>query len=307
MKVIKYLEDLPYLESGVMAIGFFDGFHVGHRKIVDLVKKMSVNKKSASVVFTFENHPLSILIPDQAPFLISSFDFKKNFLESKGVDYFIAPDFTEEFSKIKPREFLKILNSKFKKVNIVVGSDFRFGERNQGNIKTIKDYALKNQGMEVLAVEPVLYEGGQVSSSIVRKLIKDGRMDEVCLLLGRDFYVENKVVMGDRIANKIGFPTANINIPVNQIVPEYGVYTGQVELEGYRYKALIYVGRKKLNLELARPHVEAYILDFDKNIYDKNIKIFFHEWIRDPVTIKSIEQLKEQLSLDLRAMLEKNL
>jgi riboflavin kinase/FMN adenylyltransferase len=297
MEVITRWEDLPYISDGVITIGFFDGFHIGHRKIISQVRQTACHRGGKSVVFTFQNHPLTVVRPEKAPPLISPVSFKKEFLETQDVDILFIPEFTRDFSIVRPMKFLEMLDQRFGKLKMIVGTDFHFGYKNEGNIAFARSFC-ENRNCSLEVAEPVSYENYRVSSSLIRRWIGEGKMEEISLLLNRDFFIENEVVPGNRRGQKIGFPTVNVPVPPRMAVPAYGVYSGKVRWRDQIYDALIYVGQQKLEETLSKPLVEAHLLGFNGNLYDEKVRVSFSRWLREPRVFHGLEDLKAQLQSD---------
>jgi len=297
MTIINSLQDIPSISSAVVTIGFFDGFHLGHKKIIDTVLSLSKDKKK-SVVITFTNHPLSVISPSKAPKMISPLDYKEEFLSSKKIDYLVLLEFTPSLMKMKAISFINHILEKIKNVEFVIGSDFRFGYKNEGDSFFLKEYSMIKK-FGVIVVPPVIKNGIRVSSSFIRKIITEGKVKEAKNLLGREFFVEGKVAHGDGRGKKIGFPTANIELSSEIIAPKFGVYKGFTIIDSKKYDCFIFVGNKKLGKTLDNTIVEAFIKDFDKNIYDKILRIFFESFIREVINFENTERLIEQIKMDI--------
>jgi len=298
MRTFENLSELPQVPTAIATIGFFDGFHLAHRKIIQFLVSRAKGSRLKTVVFTFKNHPLNVLFPERAPLLISPPEFKREFLESCGIDYLIMPEFTLEFSKIKAFRFLEMLASKFGHLTLVVGGNFQFGHRNEGSLSTLEDYSQKDHNFSYYRMELLSDSGNKVSSSWIRELISKGSMKEVARYLKRDFFVENTVLHGNELGRTIGFPTANIEVPSWQIRPKEGVYSGKVVADGIGYSALIYISRKKLNQELKSPLIESHLLDYSGTLYGKKVRVYFGEFIREPIIFDRVDLLKQQLEED---------
>lgn len=304
MRIFQSLQDYPETQSAVMSIGFFDGFHLGHRKIIDLMKLFSKKLKAPSVVFTFQNHPLTVLRPSQAPPLIAPPAFKEEFLSGQGVDDLIWAPFTRPFSELEHTEFLDRIHEKFQKLTLILGSNFKFGKNNRGNIETLQEYGALHPDFKVIPVDQVCLDGDRISSTRLRELIGQGNMAQVSRFLNRDFFVEGPVIEGNHLGSRMGFPTANVGLPGYQAVPKLGAYAGKTEVNGVEYAALIYVGQKKLGQNLSKPLIEACLLNFSEMIYQKTIRISFSRFIREPITFNHQQDLKRQLEKDRQTALK---
>ncbi|PKL13612.1 MAG: riboflavin biosynthesis protein RibF [Spirochaetae bacterium HGW-Spirochaetae-6] len=298
MQIIRELKDLPRFSRAAMTIGFFDGFHLGHQKLFKLLSNISRAGKLKRAVFTFAEHPLYFLAPERAPAYISPPYYKEEFLEGQA-DYLIIPDFTGEIAEMKPLRFLDWLLEYFGYLELIVGSDFRFGHKNQGHVGTLEEYAAHRPNLNLHVVEPALYQHHKVSSTTIRQLIKEGKMKEVSFLLRRDFFVENEVLHGEGLGRQIGFPTANLEVPSWQVIPRFGVYSGYARVGRRDFRALIYVADNKLAQNKGQVFVEAFLLDFDEDIYGETIRITFSRWHRAPFKIESLTELRSMLAQDL--------
>lgn len=249
-------------------------------------------------VFTFSGHPLYFLAPERAPAYISPPSYKEEFLEGQ-VDYLIIPEFTREIAEMKPLRFLDWLLERFGYLELIVGSDFRFGHRNQGHVGTLEEYAAHHANLNLHVVEPALYQHHKVSSTTIRQLVAEGKTAEVTFLLRRDFFVESEVLHGEGLGRQIGFPTANLEIPSWQVVPRFGVYSGHVRVRRKDFRALIYVSDNKLAQDQGKVFVEAFLLDFNEDIYGEIIRVYFNHWHRAPFKIASLDELRSMLARDL--------
>ncbi len=310
MKIYKHLKEIPFIPRGILTIGFFDGFHLGHQKIFEkmsfLQEQESLSQKSQKIVLTFKKHPLKVLYPQKAPLLISSFDFKVQALQKENIHAVFLPPFTLDFSQIPPLDFLNQLLSYFGFLKIVVGSNFKFGKDNQGDIQTLQNFAQQHQNCEVYAVPQVFYQEDRVSSSYIRSLISQGDLEKVSLLLGRPFFMQGQVQHGQKIGRQIGFPTANIALCnlEHHVIPPFGSYIGQVKLHQKKYPAFLYLGTRKLQEDFLTPFLEVSLFDFHGQLYNQDLKVDFLKLIRLPLQFKNKEELLAQLILDKEKALQ---
>lgn len=302
MQLIHNLEELPYTSALTLTLGFFDGFHKGHRKILQRVLSIAKNKNAKTAVFSFLSHPRWLLSPGAGPKLISPISFKVDFLKELDIDYLIAPDFSSSFAQTYAWNYLQKLKEKTAHLDMIVGSNCRFGHKNKGNIQTLKSFEERHDGFCAEIVGPVLCEGQQISSTMIRNLIHEGKIRKANSLLERPFFVMNTIVKGNQRGREIGFPTINVPILATQIAPKRGVYTGRVLLEGKIFRAIIYVGDYKLEEKLESPLVEAHLIGYSGNAYGKMTKIDFLDWIREPKSFKNIKELKQQLLNDKKML-----
>ncbi|HCL56918.1 MAG TPA: hypothetical protein DHW82_07915 [Spirochaetia bacterium] len=305
MKIINELEQIPFLDNAVLTIGFFDGFHLGHRKIFSRLLESARENQAQSLVLTFENHALTIIEPDKKPYYISSLGFKKRFIEANNADYLILLPFTQEFSRITAEDFLIFLKNRFKKLKIIVGENFRFGFKNIGTVQTISDFASASHGDLVLeAVHPVKLDHHRVSSSRIRNLIQNGSMHETQRLLLRNFSVENTVYHGNGLGKKLGFPTANLFLPGWQISPKYGVYYGKTRVENKVYDSMVFISNRKLDEVLTKTIIETHLFGFSGSLYGQKIEVSLVSFIREPIQFTDSQKLKEQIQKDRETILK---
>ncbi len=298
MKVISSLENIkePFAYA-VITVGNFDGVHIGHQGLLKEVKKRADKMSGTSIVLTFEPHPLKVLKEKKIP-LITPFERKIELIEKLGIDVVICLPFTREFSKVSAREFVEeILLKKIGMREIVVGYDYTFGHKREGNIDLLKKLG-DELGFKVCILGPILVDNMIVSSTRIRNLIMEGELEKVKTLLNRYYQVSGEVIAGhDRGGRLLGFPTANLKL-VNEVFPKNGVYVVEVIYNNKVYGGVTNIGFKPTfgNDALS---VETHILDFDQNIYGKKIKLNFIKRLRNEKRFSSIEALAAQIKRDI--------
>ncbi len=298
MKVISSLENIkePFAYA-VITVGNFDGVHIGHQGLLKEVKKRADKMSGTSIVLTFEPHPLKVLKEKKIP-LITPFERKIELIEKLGIDVVICLPFTREFSKVSAREFVEeILLKKIGMREIVVGYDYTFGHKREGNIDLLKKLG-DELGFKVCILGPILVDNMIVSSTRIRNLIMEGELEKVKILLNRYYQVSGEVIAGhDRGGRLLGFPTANLKL-VNEVFPKNGVYVVEVIYNNKVYGGVTNIGFKPTfgNDALS---VETHILDFDQNIYGKKIKLNFIKRLRNEKRFSSIEALAAQIKRDI--------
>jgi len=298
MKVISSLENIkePFAYA-VITVGNFDGVHIGHQGLLKEVKKRADKMSGTSIVLTFEPHPLKVLKEKKIP-LITPFERKIELIEKLGIDVVICLPFTREFSKVSAREFVEeILLKKIGMKEIVVGYDYTFGHKREGNIDLLKKLG-DELGFKVCILGPILVDNMIVSSTRIRNLIMEGELEKVKILLNRYYQVSGEVIAGhDRGGRLLGFPTANLKL-VNEVFPKNGVYVVEVIYNNKVYGGVTNIGFKPTfgNDALS---VETHILDFDQNIYGKKIKLNFIKRLRNEKRFSSIEALAAQIKRDI--------
>jgi len=301
MKIYWSLESFEIDENTAVGLGNFDGVHLGHRKLITVLKEESKKRNLISTVLTFEPHPSKVLFPDKEFFLISTLDKKVNIIKNLGVNILIIAPFTQEFSKIKWIDFVnKVLIEKLKTKLVVVGYDFTFGYGGEGNAEKLSMIG-KEKGFETIIIPPVKRKGEIVSSSKIRALIKEGLVEKAEMLLGYPFCIEGRVIEGKSIGRKLGFPTANIEIPEGIIIPAYGVYSVIIKIKDKVYEGIANLGLKPTfkNLNDSNPVLEVHIFDFKNTIYGEKVEVYFLKKIRDEKKFNSPNELAEQIKNDI--------
>ena len=283
-----------------VVIGFFDGVHLGHRKIIEASIKKAQKENGKSLVLTFDKPPLNVVKSKLFKKLINSFDEKIGLIEDLGVDFIIKARFDSEFLKLKADEFCKnILVGKFNIKEILVGEGFRFGYRGAGDVDLLKN-CLEARKARVNIIPLQKIEGETISSTNVRKYYREGDVDAIKRMLGRYPGASGIVVEGDRRGRLLGFPTANIDIFHNYVTLRDGVYLGKVKvgtLQGNDLPAIINVGDNP-TFRGTRKWIEAHMIDFNKNIYGSKISISFFNRLREEIRFTNKEELILQIKKD---------
>lgn len=290
----------------VATVGFFDGVHAGHRFLIDQVKQLATEKNLQSAVITFKEHPRKTLQSDFMPELLSLYSEKIKQLATTGIDLCVSMDFTPEISQMSAREFIQSILKECLNVSIlVVGYDHRFGRNREEGYYDYKKYG-EEVGMEVVQAQefnPILH----ISSSHIRKLLECGEVEKAAQLLTYNYSLSGIVVEGFKIGRTIGYPTANIEIPnPEKIVPANGIYAVWVSIEAHseKYKGMLYIGNRPTLHNDGRRTIEVNILDFDEDLYSKNITLEFVAFVRGDHHFASITELREQISRDKEVVME---
>ena len=286
---------IPY---PVVAIGNFDGVHVGHQILFRKTAELARAKGGTAIAFTFEPHPLKILAPDKLPPLLTTFRKKMELIEECGIELVICADFTRQFSDQHPRDFAHdILAERIGAKDVVVGFDYAFGRGREGTVRYLKQMG-KEYGFRTHIIDPIKLNGHLVSSSYVRELIEDGEVGAAGEFLGRHYSIPGPVIEGYKTGQAIGFPTANLDTSRIKI-PGTGVYAVWVKRQGIKYNGVVNVG---FNPTFSRDtlSVEAHIFDFDERIYGQEIEVVFIRRIRSEIKFKSASQLIAQIQKDIQ-------
>lgn len=301
METIKKLSDLTkkyYLP--VVALGMFDGVHLGHASVINRAKEISKKIGGTLTVFTFSNHPLSIISPEKVPLEVSSRNLRREIFSDLGVEILIEIPFTKELSKKSPEEFLNLLREKISPAYVVTGPNYTFGRFGKGNGRMLLRES-ENFGFKTEICPAVTIGKKTVSSTRIRNLISEGNLHAANELLGRNFTYQSEVVHGDQRGRKLGFPTANLEIEDKRLMLPNGVYIVVVKVGENFYKGIANVGDNP-TFKVAKRRLEVFIDEFNQEIYGREISVEFLEKIRDEKKFSSVEELKAQLREDLQTM-----
>lgn len=297
MDIIKSIWDVNNVEESVVTIGKFDGLHNGHKVLIKKAVESSKKRRIKSVVFTFANHPANYFNNHSVKNIITDKDKMKK-LNYLGIDIVVNIPFDEKMTNISADDFArKILKEKLRAKKVIVGHDFTFARNKEGNAKLLKLLGAK-YNFKVEVVKPVKINNIRVSSTYIRNLIAEGSVNKVKEYLGRNYQLEGKVIKCKQLGRTIGFPTANMKIENEMLVPKCGIYATKVYLNGKTYFGATNIGYNP-TVEGKDLSVETNILDFNEDIYGKTIKLEFLERIRDEKKFYSLEELKSQLKIDI--------
>lgn len=297
MDIIKSIWDVNNVEESVVTIGKFDGLHNGHKVLIKKAVESSKKRRIKSVVFTFANQPANYFNNHSVKNIITDKDKMKK-LNHLGIDIVVNIPFDEKMTNISADDFArKILKEKLRAKKVIVGHDFTFARNKEGNAKLLKLLGAK-YNFKVEVVKPVKINNIRVSSTYIRNLIAEGSVNKVKEYLGRNYQLEGKVIKCKQLGRTIGFPTANMKIENEMLVPKCGIYATKVYLNGKTYFGATNIGYNP-TVEGKDLSVETNILDFNEDIYGKTIKLEFLERIRDEKKFYSLEELKSQLKIDI--------
>ncbi len=285
----------------VVTIGIFDGVHQGHRFLLEELRKSAIKVCGETVVITLWPHPRVVLNkhPENLRYL-SSLDEKIILLEELKIDHLVIIPFTNDFAEMESCEFVrKILVERIVIKNLLVGYNHKFGKNREGNFERLNECAeLFNFNIE--RVPSANIDGVSISSSLVRELLNSDDLGLANRYLGYDYFLQGKVVGGNRIGRKIGFPTANV-LPLDphKLIPRDGVYAVHINIEGIRYEGMLNIGyRPTIEEGMPIKTIEVNLFNFKGDIYSSNVSIFFRKRIRNEKKFHGIEQLKDQLAID---------
>jgi riboflavin kinase/FMN adenylyltransferase len=282
----------------VMAIGNFDGIHLGHQKVIKEAKKKAIKNKLPFGIMTFEPVPVMFFNKKTKYHRINSEKQKKNQLKKFKLDFLIIIKFNKKFSSLSAEEFIKkIIFKKIKSKYLYVSKNFKFGFNRQGNIETLKKYQ-KKYNFENIITKPYKKDNKFISSTLIRKKIQQGKIIEANKLLNRDWSIEGKVIKGKKRGRKIGFPTCNIKLN-NYVLPRLGVYAVKVIGNNFSKKGIANVGYRPTFKEKSLL-LETNIFGINKNLYNKVLTISFKKFIRAEKKFKNLEHLKKQIKIDIK-------
>ena len=306
MKVYRDVSDFN-VEKPVLTIGSFDGVHLGHFKIIDHLKDVAKENGGESVIFTFYPHPRLVLFPDEGNLrLLNTLDEKIALFEKAGLDHLIVFPFTPEFSKLSYVEFVKeILVKQLGIIHLVVGYDHKFGKNREGGYEVLQELS-KSLGFGLQQIDVLLADDIEISSTKIRNSLQEGKVKQANNYLAYPFSLRGTVVEGQKIGRKINFPTANVEASdPNKIIPGHGVYAVTVTHQSKSYQGMLNIGiRPTVNRNADQRSIEVHLFDFNQEIYGEQIKIQFHQKVRDEKKFASVDDLKIQLEYDKQTVLK---
>ena len=298
MKRIR-LDSPVSLDQAAVTVGSFDGLHIGHRAVVNRVRRLAQESDGHSVIVTFDPHPRHVIAPESAPKLLSSLDEKAAALDRMGLDCLAVVPFDDTVRQLDPRTFIdRYLVQYLQASTIVLGYDHGFGRDRSGNIDTVRELAV-DRGFAVESVPPTLLDGDPVSSTRVRGYVELGKMESAKRLLGEAYPVAGEVVRGDQRGKTIGFLTANLSVGMEKLLPPNGVYAGWATLEDeQRYLAVVNLGTRP-TFDGNETRFEAHLLDFQGDLYGQSLSVGLETRLRDEQKFSSIGELKKQINEDI--------
>lgn len=297
MEIFDKFNQISAIGRSILTIGVFDGVHMGHRFLMEKLLEKSKEIQARAGVVTFSNHPATVVNPNFEPNFITSLEDRIKLIEDTGVDFVIPLEFDETISSLGASDFLQVLKNQLGMAGLVVGPDFCMGKNREADVSKLR--TLGNKLDFTLDVVEAQEKGGMsIRSTNLRKLLAEGEVGTVELMLGRPFSLSGKIVDGFKRGRKIGFPTANLMPEKGMALPKDGIYSTLVCLEGKQYMAATSVGTRPTFDDGDRA-IEAYILDFNNQIYGKALRIDFIDRIRDEMSFDTIESLVSQINSDV--------
>ncbi len=281
--------------NAVLAIGSFDGVHLGHQHVLNRVKELAARWGGRSAVVTFEPHPRCVLEPAGCPKSITTIEEKLGLLHQLAIDDGIVLKFTPQVARLSADEFVAALGTSVTIQAVVCGPDFAFGHRRQGNPDWLRDH-----GIPVEIVEPFLLDGEELHSSDIRRLLGEGDIPAANRLLGRPFVLRGTVEHGAEVGRGLGYPTANLAIQLNKLVPAQGIYAVRVRSPHGRHLGALNIGYRP-TFGGDRLTIEVFVLDFDGDLYGAQLEVSFVARIRDEEKFASADELVEAMARDVAA------
>ena len=287
-----------WLVHPVIALGNFDGLHRGHLKIIERVKRGAAEHGGTPMAMTFDPHPPRVVRPDKAPPLLMTKDQRLEALHKAGVQCVAVVRFTKELSQWDADTFVrKVLVDWLRVSEVWVGANFLFGHERTGTFSVLRGLG-QSYGFRADKIDPVRYKDFVVSSTRIRRLVSEARMDEAAALLGRPYYVDGVIVEGKRRGRELGFPTANLETQ-NELVPPNGVYATIMTIDGVVHGSVTNIGMRPTFGETA-PTIETHVLDFSGDLYGQTVRLAFVQRLRDERRFEDVDALRAQIDADKR-------
>jgi len=298
MQIEEELVDISPGKDMLLTIGVFDGVHLGHKYLISQLIKRATEQNLSSGVVTFRQHPLEILSPKTKLSYLTDISEKADLLKREGVGSVIQLSFTTETAQLSARQFAGLLKKHLRMQGLVIGPDFALGRNREGNVDILGELG-QDIGFSVTVVPPVKVNGDVVSSTAIREALADGNIKRVINLIGRPFSLKGRIATGEGRGSKLGFPTANLELDEKLALPADGVYATWAGLDGKSYRSMTNVGFSP-TFDGKERTVETFILDYNGEMYGRELKIDFVERLRGEKKFETIEELKEQIAEDVK-------
>jgi len=300
--VISYYPDEPppRWPAPVLALGNFDGLHRGHMKIVDRVRRRAGERGGTPAAMTFDPHPPRVVRPDKAPPLLMTTAQRLEALQRAGMQGVAVVRFTHEMSLWDPETFVRtVLVEWLRVVEVWVGANFLFGHDRAGTFTVLRSLGARH-GFRAEKIDPVRYKDFVVSSTRVRRLVAEGRVDEAGALLGHHYFIDGTVTKGAQRGRQLGFPTANLQSE-NELLPPAGVYATTAAINGIEHPSVTNVGLRPTFGDVDTVQVETHLLDVDRDLYGARVRLSFVQRLRDERAFPDVDALREQIEADCRS------
>jgi len=301
MHVVHYPDDTPLRwHNPVLALGNFDGLHRGHMKIIDRVRRRAGERGGTPAAMTFDPHPPRVLRPDKAPALLMTKEQKLEALSRSGMQGVAVVRFTLEVSHWDPETFVRnVLVEWLHVVEVWVGANFLFGHDRAGNYSSLRALGAR-YGFRAEKIDAVRYKDFVVSSTRIRRLVSEGRVDEAGALLGHHYFIDGTVVRGAGRGRELGYPTANL-ATANELIPPPGVYATAASLDGVVHPSVTNIGVRPTFGDVDRPVIETHVLDASPDLYDATVRLSFVQRLRDERAFPDVDALRAQIDADCRS------
>jgi riboflavin kinase/FMN adenylyltransferase len=301
MEILKSIPELSQLRGPLfLAIGVFDGMHLGHQAVISTSARHAHSADGTPVVVTFDPHPEKVLRPEAAPHLITATQHKISLIRNLGVGHLLIIKFDKEFAATPPEKFVGQLVSNSKPLReICVGHEWSFGKNRAGNLDLLKNLGARFD-FNVIGIQPVKSNGDVVSSTAIRQAIENGDFAKAAEMLGREYTILGTVVHGDNLGKKIGYPTANLSAHSEQFPPN-GVYFAEAWIDGVLHHGVINLGiRPTVSGGKSERVLEIYLLDFERDIYGRDVEVGFMQFLRPEKKFESLDALVRQIDVDVQ-------
>ena len=301
METIHYPDDVrpPWLAHPVLALGNFDGLHRGHLKIIERVRRGAAEHGGTPMAMTFDPHPPRVVRPDKAPPLLMTTPQKLEALDRAGIRCVAVVRFTHEMSQWDPEAFVRtVLVDWLRVAEVWVGANFLFGHERSGNFSLLRTLG-QRYGFRADKIDPVRYKEFVVSSTRIRRLVTEGRIDEAAALLGHQYVLDGTVIQGRQRGRTIGFPTANLRT-TNELIPPHGVYATTLTIDGIVHASITNIGVRPTFGENTETTVETHVLGYEGDLYGREVRLGFVQRLRDERKFDDIDALKAQIEADVR-------
>ena len=298
MQIEEELADLSPEKDMLLTIGVFDGVHLGHQYLISQLTEHTRRQNLLSGVVTFRQHPREVLSPQTKLPYLTSLAEKVSLLKNEGVDAVITLSFTRELTRLSARQFVSLLKKYLRMRGLIIGPDFALGRNREGNADTLRKLG-QDMSFRVTVIPPVRVNDEMVSSTAIRDALADGDMKKVASLIGRSFSLQGRVTTGAGRGSELGFPTTNLDIDPKQALPAEGVYATWAHIDDKAYQSMTNIGRRPTFGGNGRT-VETYILNYQGNLYGRELKIDIVERLRGEKRFDTVEELKKQIAEDVK-------
>lgn len=291
MKVYQSIEEINFIKHPVLTLGMYDGVHIGHQAIIKQLNEVANSVGGESVLLTFYPHPRKVIQPNFQLELLSTLEEKEVILENNGLDNLVIHPFTKDFSQVSSTDF--VVNYLIKKMNIhtlIIGHDHHFGKNREGNFEQLQLLS-KEYGFNLIQLQAILEGDTAISSTKIRNALIDGNIEFANKALNYNYPITGKVVHGDKIGRTLGFPTANLEVNPDKLIPKDGVYVVDVFVDDKKYLGLLSIGYRETVTNSREHRVEVNILEFSEDIYGKIIRLEFRGRLRDEKKFDSLDDL----------------